>query len=163
MLRRVVPALGGLLVLFHAWLLGSQLWDGQLAEPGLILRWAIAAGLVGALVGLRRSGASLLWGRKAVSIWLLAALLHGPAMAGDHSPFDSPALPEAVTALVQIAAASTMAGLGLLLLAGLAARLWGRPHVRLRTVPVRSHRALRSYPVHRFAPRPPPARSISAR
>ena len=81
MFRRTLVALGGLLALFHGWLLGSQLWSGQLAEPGLVLRWAVAAGLVAALVALRRSGGSMFWGRKAICIWLLAALLHAPAMA----------------------------------------------------------------------------------
>lgn len=157
MLRRILAALGGVLALFHAWLLGSQLWDGQLAEPGLVLRWAIAAGLVGALVGLRRSGGSIFWGRKAVSIWLLAALLHGPAMAGEHAGYESPAIPEVVTAVIQIAAASLMAGLGLALLAAMAARLFAAPRRRLRPVPVRVSRAHDSRFHPRFAPRPPPA------
>ena len=126
MLRRTLVALGGLLALFHGWLLGSQLWAGQLAEPGLVLRWAIAAGLVAALIGLRRSGGSMFWGRKAVCIWLLAALLHAPAMAGEQVGYESPALPEAVTAVIQIAAASVIVGLGLVLFAALA-RLASRP------------------------------------
>ena len=84
MLQRTIAGAAGLLVLFHAWLLGSQLWDGQLAEPELVLRWVIAAGLILSLLVLRRSGAEMVLGRKAISIWLLAALLHGPAMAGPH-------------------------------------------------------------------------------
>jgi hypothetical protein len=159
MLRRVVPVLGAMLVLFHAWLLVSQLWDGRLADPGLILRWAIAAGLVGALVGLRQSGGSMLWGRKAVSIWLLAALLHGPAVVGEHSRSESPALPEAVTVVIQIAAASVILGLGLALLAALAAGVRSDRRVRLRPAPIRSHSGSNPYPLHRFAPRPPPVRS----
>jgi hypothetical protein len=117
MFRRVAVALGGLLVLFHAWLLGSQLWGGQLEEPGLVLRWVIGMGLVAALAGLRRRGASMFWGRKAVAIWLLAALLHGPALTSSADQHASPAIPESVTALVQIAAASVALGFGLLLVA----------------------------------------------
>lgn len=116
MFRRIAAGLGGLLVLFHLWLFGSQLWEGQLAELGPVLRWAMAAGLAGALVGLRRSGASLVHGRKAVAIWLLAALLHAPAMGDSQAP-PSPALAEVVTTIVQVAAASLSLGLGLALLA----------------------------------------------
>ena len=160
MLRRIVPVLGGTLVLFHAWLLGSQVWHGQLAEPGLLLRWAVAGALVIAFVGLRRSGASIFWGRKAVSVWLLAALLHGPALAGEHTGLESPALPEAVTVVIQIASASVMLGLGLALLAALAARLYSDRRARLRPAPIRSRSGSNPYPLHRFAPRPPPVRSF---
>jgi len=162
MLRRFVPLLSGTLVVFHAWLLGSQLWAGQLAEPGLLLRWAVAAALVIALVGLRRSGASVFWGRKAVSVWLLAALLHGPALAGAQTGLESPALPEAVTIVIQIASASVMLGLGLALLAALAAHLYSDRRARLRPTPIRSLHGSRADALHRFAPRPPPVRSFVA-
>jgi len=156
MLRRVATASGGVIVLFHAWLLGSQMWDGQLLDPGLAFRWFVAAGLVAALVVLRRSGGSIFWGRKAVSIWLLAALLHGPAVAeaGLHS--ESPALPEAVTTLVQIAAASVALGLGLFLIAALITRRL--PPRAPRAGHLSDHRpgAMGSGRTHRFAARPPP-------
>ncbi len=100
MFRRLAAALGGLLVLFHLWLFGSQLLDGRLTELGPVLRWLMAAGLVAALAGLHRSGGSLFRGRKAVSIWLLAALLHGPAMAGGPLTHESPAVAEVVTGLL---------------------------------------------------------------
>src|SRR5688572_27725663 len=92
MFRRLAAALGGLLVLFHLWLFGSQLLDGRLTELGPILRWLMALGLMAALAGLRCRGASLVKGRTAVAIWLLAALLHGPAIAGDTPGHASPAL-----------------------------------------------------------------------
>ncbi len=155
MFRRVAVALGGLLVLFHAWLLGSQLWDGQLAEPGLVLRWVIGMGLVAALAGLRRRGASMFWGRKAVAIWLLAALLHGPALTSSADQHASPAIPESVTALVQIAAASVALGLGLLLVA-LIGRLPARAMAFVRLASTRPARAFHAGRVLRFAPRPPP-------
>jgi hypothetical protein len=158
MIRRTTTAAGGLLLLFHGWLLGSQFWGGQLAEPGLVLRWMIAAGLVAALAGLQRRGGSMFWGRQAVAIWLLAALLHGPAMAAENAGVESPALPEAVTAVLQIAAASTIIGLGLVLLAVLGTVLVAEPRARLRpaVVPVRNRRVLCDR--LRFAPRPPPLR-----
>lgn len=156
MFRRIAAALGGLLVLFHLWLFGSQLLDGRLTELGPVLRWLMAAGLVAALVRLHRTGASLFRGRKAISIWLLAALLHGPAIAGSTLAHESPALAEVVTALVQIASASVAAGLGLLLLAGLLRRLFSARLViagavgRRRTRPFDPGRCLR------VASRPPP-------
>lgn len=156
MFRRVAVALGGLLVLFHAWLLGSQLWDGQLAEPGLVLRWLIAAGLVAALAGLHRRGASMFWGRKAVAIWLLAALLHGPSLANSGDQQASPAIPETVTALVQIAAASVALGLGLLLVIAFIGRLPARAMAFARLGSTRPVHAFRTGRVVCFAPRPPP-------
>ncbi|MGE0461707.1 MAG: hypothetical protein AB7Q16_10095 [Vicinamibacterales bacterium] len=156
MFRRAVPTLGGLLVLFHAWLFGSQWWDGRLADPGLIFRWLIAAGLVAALTGLRRRGASMFWGRKAVALWLLAALLHGPAVAARADHPESPALPEAVTVLVQLTAVSTAFGLGLLLMAALARRSRARTRPVWWLAPSCPSCALESRRAFRFAPRPPP-------
>jgi len=156
MFRRAVLALGGLLVLFHAWLLATQVWDGQLAEPGLVLRWLVAAGLAAALDGLRRRGASMFWGRQAVAIWLLAALLHGPAMVARAGAHDSPALPEAVTILVQVAAASAALGLGLLVVAALAGRAPRRGLAVIRIAAARPRRPLDAAHLVRFAPRPPP-------
>jgi hypothetical protein len=157
MFRRIAAALGGLLVLFHLWLFGSQLLDGRLTELGPVLRWLMAAGLVVALAGLHRTGASLFRGRKPISIWLLAALLHGPAIAGGTLAHESPALAEVVTALVQIASASAAFGLGLLLLAGLLRRLFSSRLVNARATAWRHTRRFepaRSLP---SASRPPPS------
>ena len=157
MFRRLAAALGGLLVLFHLWLFGSQLLDGRLTELGPVLRWLMAAGLVAALAGLHRSGASLFRGRKAISIWLLAALLHGPAMAGGTLAHESPALAEVVTALAQIAAASLALGLGLALLAGLLRRLFSPRLVIARAVGRRRSRPFEPGRSLRSASRPPPS------
>ncbi|MGD9905947.1 MAG: hypothetical protein AB7U83_20950, partial [Vicinamibacterales bacterium] len=83
MLRRSALAAGALVGLFHVWLLGNQLWTGQLAQFDVVLRWVVAAALVAGLVVLRRRGLSVIFGREAVAVWLLAALLHGPALAND--------------------------------------------------------------------------------
>lgn len=157
MFRRAATALGGLLVLFHLWLFGSQLLEGQLTELGPVLRWLIAAGLVMALAGLRRSGASIFRGRQAISIWLLAALLHGPAVAGANLAHESPALAEVATALVQIAAASMALGLGLALLASVRRRLFTPRLVVARAVGRRRRRPYEPARCLRSAPRPPPS------
>ena len=73
MFRRTVTALGALLVLFHVGLLAGQAWDGQLADPSVLVRWLLAGGLAWALAGLRRSGIPVFFSRKAVALWLLAA------------------------------------------------------------------------------------------
>jgi hypothetical protein len=156
MFRRLVAAAGGLLVLFHLWLFGSQLLDGRLTELGPILRWLMALGLVAALVALRRSGASMVKGRPAVAIWVLAALLHGPAIASDTKRYEAPALAEIVTTLAQIASASVAVGLGLALLAG-----WVRRLTAPRLVVARAVGRRRTRPFHpgrslRVASRPPP-------
>ncbi len=157
MIRRSVASVAGLLALFHAWLLLGQLWDGRLAEPDLILRWLVAAGLMGGLVGVRRSGESIVWGRKAVSIWLLSALLHGPAMADANAgQFSLPVTPAAVSTVLQLLTASVTLGLSLALawaaLGTIAAR---RRCWAFATIPSRAARV--QSPSPRFAPRPPPA------
>jgi hypothetical protein len=156
MLQRITAGAAGLLGLFHAWLLGSQWWDGQLAEPGLVLRWLAAAGLLLAIVLLRRSGASVFLGRKAVAIWLLAMLLHGPAIARQHERGEWAALPEAVIAVVQVAAASVALGCGLALLAALGARQLAIYRARYHTFSALAFQALDVDRLVRFAPRPPP-------
>lgn len=91
---------GAALVGAHVWLLAAQWSTGRLSDTGLLIRWAVAFGLTGALVALYRSGATL-FSRKSVVVWLLAALLHGPAVAsrsGQHVNLN--ALPEAAATLV---------------------------------------------------------------
>ena len=157
MIRRIVLGAGALLVLFHAWLLAGQAWDGRLADPALILRWAAAALIFAALIALRRAGASMFRGRKAVAIWLLAALLHGPAAARHLDGIGEPALPEFVATLTLAVASGAALGLGW---------LFARALVRRRDIAlVRDHLVVRecprpfSSPNHsfvRFSPRPPP-------
>jgi hypothetical protein len=156
MFRRLAAAAGGLLVLFHLWLFGSQLLDGRLTELGPVVRWLMAIGLMAALAGLHLSGASLVRGRKAVSIWLLAALLHGPAMAGAAVDHSSPALAEVVTTLVQVVAASAALGVVLALLAVAVCRLFARSLVTARALGRRRLRPFEPGRSLRSASRPPP-------
>lgn len=154
-MKRSLAAVAGALAIFHGWVFGNQLWAGELSEPGLVARWLVAAGLIGGLVALRRSGESIFWGRKTVAIWLLAALLHGPAMAdGRLSALDQPSLPEVATVMLQVMA-SVLLGLGLALATRssnqFTAVLTSRAVATLGVRGARNARLSR-----RFAPRPPP-------
>ena len=144
-----------LLALFHVWVFAGQIGRGDLWDLSLAFRWMVAAGLLAVLVWLRRRGESLV-GREAIAVWVLAALLHGPALTGDRfGPLDSPAIPEAITGLLQMAA--SFAGLGLALIGALALRR--RPQVpalaRASHPRVSLRIADRSSGLS-FAPRPPP-------
>jgi hypothetical protein len=157
MFRKALAAAGALLALFHGWLLVGQAWDGQLADPGVLFRWFIAGALVWSLLALRRQGAPVFFGRRAVAIWLLAALLHGPAVAERIGAPGIPALPEVAATLAQVALGATTI-VGLALLAGLLAapRRLCSPLVTL----AHRHRplpgALSPGTYLSFSPRPPP-------
>lgn len=159
MIRRLVSGTGTLVVLFHGWLLATQLWDGQLADPRLLCQWLVACGLVMGLSALQRSGASAL-SRRGIALWLLAALLHGPAVATLVTTADT-ALPEAATAALQVAQVAGTAALvlGSLLLV-LAARR-AAAHPRLASTSALRHpgtaAATLGFAVTRGA-RPPPRR-----
>jgi hypothetical protein len=160
MLRRILGFSGALLVLFHAWLFAGQAWQGRLADPSLLLEWTIAAGLLAGLHRLRRRGHSLFRSRQGVAIWLLAALLHGPAVAdAGFTAWDAPALPEIVAVLAPVALAGAAAvGLGVVL--GLLASARRRAPVTFRALAdagvLSPAPSLRTYVV--LAPRPPPVR-----
>ncbi len=158
MTRNLVGVAGALLVTFHGWLLASQYLDGQLAEPGLILRWIIAAILVGSLIGLRRQGSGI-FSRKSIAVWVLAALLHGPTVVGHYGDaLHGVALPESVaTVVLQIVAASTTLVLALWLLGALLAERRDRrrhfTHLVFSLCPAGALAGSYSPP---FSPRPPP-------
>ena len=121
--RTTAVVAGAMLVAFHGWLFAAQVAAGRLEDPWLVFRWVIAAGLVAALAAIRRGGASIL-SRQGIAIWVLAALLHGPAVATDFSDsFSSLALPETVatSVLQQLASVSALA-ITLWMLSGLLAR-----------------------------------------
>lgn len=156
MFRRALRGAGVALTAFHVWLFARQAWAGELASPEALLKWAGAALLIAALFALSRQGASLVRGRKAVAIWLLAALLHAPAIGQRLESLDLPAIPEAIVTLSQALAAAAIGGVLLLLWI---ARTTARPAPAARRpaavfFPAASVAALALQP---FSPRPPPS------
>jgi hypothetical protein len=156
MMRRSLSLVATALAVFHVWLFAGQVWSGALADPSLIFRWLIAAGLIGGLVILKHQGESITLGRKAVAIWVLAALLHGPAFA---ARFDAPGhapIPEVVATLTQVVVGLVgLVGLGLML-AGSGTRrpafvAYGLPAIRVYVPTLSASVGLA------FAPRPPPS------
>ena len=157
LINRTLALAGGALALFHGWLFVSQAVAGRLGDPWVIFRWLAAAGLIAALVAVHRRG-HLLWGRKATAIWLLAALLHGPAIA-DNESFKTFALPEAAVASVLQLASSAGLAIGLWMLAGLlAARRASARGFRTLVPAVAVANRFSAGHASRFSPRPPPLR-----
>lgn len=158
MLRRCALAAGALLAGFHAWLLAAQVWSGHVAQPDVLLRWLAAAALVAGLAALGRRGVPVVFSRQAIAVWLLAAVLHGPALADDLDGFATPSLPEAAVALTQASLSVTALGLALLALwlratsAGLTTCAVAAVVAR---VPARPRSAASGLG---FLPRPPPLR-----
>jgi len=147
---------GAALVAFHGWLLAGQFVSGRLTDPGVAFRWLMAGALVAGLAALYRSGESI-WSRKGVAIWVLAALLHGPAVAAaatDDAGVLS--LPEVVaTVVIQITATAGALALGLWMLSWLLGATDRQATIRPAVYVVSARRQSRS---HRrpFSPRPPP-------
>lgn len=157
MVRKTLTLTGALLVAFHIWLFGSQVWDGQLLDLTLVTRWAIAAGLLAALFHLHRRGISVIRSRQAIAVWLLTATLHGPALARDLD-LTAPAMPEVVATLAQTTA--TLTGLATLILFGLAFLLRGQRPALLSISRIEMPAVAGALPPASFlafAPRPPPA------
>ncbi len=157
----VSRVLTAVLVTFHVWLLATQWEAGRLTEPGLLLRWAAAIGIVASLRALYRSGIPAL-SRKSVVIWLLAALLHGPAVAsrtGDSINLN--AIPEAaVTLVLQAAAVAGALTVTILLLAGvLGGRLLSAPGTWAFLSTLDLHTSSSDGFSAVVAARPPPARA----
>jgi hypothetical protein len=69
------------LVGFHAWLLFARLSSARPLAAEEAARWILGAGLLAAFLALNRLGVPLLWGRKAIVLWLLVVALHGSAAA----------------------------------------------------------------------------------
>ena len=156
LLGRTLGLLGGALAAFHGWIFLGQAAAGRLEDPWLIFRWLASAALIVALVALRRGGEPVL-GRKSIAIWVLAALLHGPAAGAND--IGSIALPESVvTSVLQLVSSAAFAASVWLL-----ARL-----LRSRTRSIGFHSVLAAFSwagritpgvAPQFAPRPPPLRS----
>jgi hypothetical protein len=132
------------LVGYHAWLFAGRLRDASIREPEVLLRWLLAAGLLGLAVAFQRRGHSVVRGRSAIVFWGLALLLH-------IAPLPVPVVSEALS--VALAAPFLIA-----VLAALTAPLRGR---RIQKWVRRSvflfHGGALAPLALRFAPRPPPA------
>ena len=81
MLRRTGAAIVAALLGFHAWLLAGLIIDGSLADPSRLLRWAGALALLAAFATVSRTGDRAVRRRRLVALWILAALLHAPALS----------------------------------------------------------------------------------
>ena len=108
MFRWLMRLVGALLVAFHVWLLAGDASSGELLEPERLFRWLIAVGLAAGIILLRRQGAAL-FGRRALVVWLLAGMLHVPAIANRLDSFDTPV----AVSLTQLTLVSVAVGLGL--------------------------------------------------
>jgi len=98
--RLIAVASGAALGAFHGGLFAAQAVEGRLDDPWLVVRWLIAAGLIAALAAIRRARGSI-WTRHGLAVWVLAAMLHGPAVATEFSnSINSLALPETSVASV---------------------------------------------------------------
>jgi len=81
----VAASVAGLAVL-HVWLLWRRIAEQEIFEPLIAVRWLAALALLGGFAWLRRQGVPLLYGRRALVLWLLVALLHlGVSVTGVES------------------------------------------------------------------------------
>jgi len=155
MVRKVLTAVGALLGVFHAGLFVSQLVDGRLADFTTISQWLFAFVLLGALLHLRRQRASLVRGRQATVVWLLAAMLHAPSVAERIAPVSEWAAVDVAAVVVQVATAVGL--IASFLLAVLAfGRRRDRPVAQRAQVPAVHRASPISDAILLFAPRPPP-------
>ena len=157
MVRKLLAAAGALVAGFHVWLFVSQLGNGELVDVSLLARWGVAGLIVAALWYLRRQNMPMFWGRRAVAVWLLAAVLHAPSVS-DRLLTSDAIIPEEVAAVL----AQVSAGATLLLLIVLAAVLLAAATTagvrRYRFAPATARRSVRRASTEPLAARPPPAR-----
>jgi len=120
-LARITAVLSGTaLAAFHGVVFAGQAAEGRLEDPWLVVRWLVAAGLVAALAGIRHADGSI-WNRKGLAVWVLAALLHGPAVTADFgiASLDR-SLPETVaTSILEALVSVSALAITMWLLAGL--------------------------------------------
>ncbi len=157
--RRVVRAAGRLafwaLLAFHAGLLSVHVTQGRLLEPQTAGRWVAAVLVLAGFRRLSRLGLPLVFGQRAVVLWLLVILLHCHAGPAGGSTSVDLGIPETIGALAQMT--GTISVLGALLVVLLAAAQ--RPRRDLRAAfaaPVILAGLAAPGFVFRFAPRPPP-------
>ncbi|MEO7133957.1 MAG: hypothetical protein ABI024_07025 [Vicinamibacterales bacterium] len=135
--RHAAGVAGAALVAFHGWLFAAQAAQGRFEDPWLVFRWLVAVGLVAALAAVRRAGGSICT-RQGLGVWVLAALLHGPAVPSDFGNSIDLALPETVaTSILQSLMSISALTATLWLLAGLLGLR--EPHTRLHVSGVAAH------------------------
>ena len=144
------------LLVFHVWLLGTHLADGRAFEPAAALRWVLAVLVLAGFRALSRRGLPVLFGRRAVGLWLLVVIIHCSAAwdGGVVAALDR-AIPESVTALAQFSAATLAFGMALAAAFAAAAPLSGAKRTGC-PIPVLIAGLPSTGFVFRFAPRPPP-------
>ena len=73
---------------------GGGVASSTLLEPWVTVRWAVAALCLAGFAYLRRTGVSIVWGRKALILWLLVLLCHAGtvAPAESHQPIAAPGI-----------------------------------------------------------------------
>jgi hypothetical protein len=159
LVRTAVQALGrlafALLVLFHVCLLWTHLVAGRAFEPGTALRWLVAAGVLAGFRALSRRGLPLVFGRRAVALWLLVILIHCHAVwTGDLITADL-GVPETLHALSQLTGSiSVLGALAVVLLVTMAAAVLDA--CRALMVPAFVAGVPSDGFAYRSSPRPPP-------
>jgi hypothetical protein len=143
MVRKVLAAACALVAGFHVWLFVSQLGDGRLADVSVLARWGVAAFLVAALWYLRQRQIPVFWGRRAVAVWLLAALLHAPAVTDRLQTSDAIVPEEVAAALMQVSTGAAL--LTLLVLTAIAFGRAATTSLRRFRLPLRSPPARRLF------------------
>ena len=112
--RRVVHAAGRLafwaLVTFHVGLFAVHVVQGRLFEPETAGRWIVAVLLLAGFRRLSHLGLPLVFGQRAVVLWLLVILLHCHAGWANGSTSLDLAVPETLGALSQITGSLTGTG-----------------------------------------------------
>ena len=157
--RRVVHAAGRLafwaLVTFHVGLLSVHVTQGRLLEPQTAGRWVVAVLLLAGFRRLSSLGLPLVFGQRAVVLWLLVILLHCHAGWANGSTSLDLAVPETLGALSQLTGSLTVLGALLVVLLTALRRLRREGRAALAAPVILAGLASPGF-VFQFAPRPPP-------
>jgi hypothetical protein len=157
--RRVVHASGRLafwaLVTFHVGLFAVHVIQGRLFEPETAGRWIVAVLLLAGFRRLSHLGLPLVFGQRAVVLWLLVILLHCHAGWANGSASLDLAVPETLGALSQLTGSLTVLGALLVVLLVALQRLRRDGRAALAAPVILAGLASPGF-VFGFAPRPPP-------
>ncbi len=89
----LVSGLAAGLALFHGQLLWQRVASFTLLEPLVAMRWGAALPILAGFVYLQMVGISVVWGHKALILWLLVLLVHAGMMpAAGYQPPAEPGL-----------------------------------------------------------------------